>query len=491
MTEIWDMARHVEENPDDYEQRWRLAKKLYIAWEYRLALEHLQVLRNDWEPKLNVARYLAATYYRLGRYEESIRELRAAVETWPKEIGVREQLARVLEVSGKREDAAGVWEEVAELEPHHPLAGRAAKRLRERTRESEPEDELHLSDSDSGIDLTPGEICPNCGAQNSSEFDRCWQCHAPLRPAPAPQRATPMVQQDRPPVLTPETASLIGGLAVIGLLSVGLYLSLRLLFGASAEMPARTLYALYTRELAVTRVVTGVAIIALWPVILRATLSLVRVEEPVPPTLVLLTGLLLGSLTYVLSWLPPQTLILMPILPAVAGLAIILGTFQIGLARAANVFVLHLLMMGVVLVGVFTVSESIRLKTALNPLSEVNAIVHFAKTRESEEPGIFYLPAEHTPMHQPLVWQSTGSKLLDHHGAGVLFTVFGENERKTLAFEFSDSEGTQFFEKFSETPWDYLRRIEPGRAYTVHVTAKETIPVNVRLAGLLPVTLKP
>lgn len=83
MAEVWDIAKYVEEHPDDYEQRWRLAKKLYAAWEYRLALEHLQVLRNEWQKRLNVVRYLAATYYRLGRYDEAVAELREAIETWP------------------------------------------------------------------------------------------------------------------------------------------------------------------------------------------------------------------------------------------------------------------------------------------------------------------------------------------------------------------------------------------------------------------------
>jgi tetratricopeptide (TPR) repeat protein len=130
MADIWDIARYVESNPDDHEQRWRLAKKLYTAWEYRLALEHLQILKNEGPERINILRYLGATYYRLGRYDEAIKELRSAIDSWPDEIGIYEQLARVLEIAGDHAGAAAMWDKTLELDPHHPMAGHAADRLR-------------------------------------------------------------------------------------------------------------------------------------------------------------------------------------------------------------------------------------------------------------------------------------------------------------------------------------------------------------------------
>ena len=133
MAEIWDIARYVEANPDDHEQRWRLAKKLYTAWEYRLALEHLQILKNEGQNRLNILRYLSATYYRLGRYEEATSELNAAIAVWPDEVGLYEQLARVLEIAGDHPGAASMWDKVLDLDPHHPMAAHSAARLRSRT----------------------------------------------------------------------------------------------------------------------------------------------------------------------------------------------------------------------------------------------------------------------------------------------------------------------------------------------------------------------
>ena len=137
MAEIWDIARYVEANPDDHEQRWRLAKKLYTAWEYRLALEHLQILKNEGQERLNIRRYLSATYYRLGRYKEATLELREAITVWPDEIGLYEQLARVLEIAGDHPGAADMWEKSLELDPHHPMASHAAARLRSRTSDTD------------------------------------------------------------------------------------------------------------------------------------------------------------------------------------------------------------------------------------------------------------------------------------------------------------------------------------------------------------------
>lgn len=92
MADVWEIAEYVESHPENYDQRWRLCKKLYTAWEYRLALEHLLVLKNEWTQKANVRRYLGATYYRLSRYDEAVSELEEAVEIWPGETGLRKSV---------------------------------------------------------------------------------------------------------------------------------------------------------------------------------------------------------------------------------------------------------------------------------------------------------------------------------------------------------------------------------------------------------------
>ena len=95
MADLEELSQYVTSHPDDYAQRWRLAKKLYMAWEYNEAIKHLLILKKNWTRKLNVLRYLAATYYRLGRYMDAISELKEILQQWPSETAVWEQLARV------------------------------------------------------------------------------------------------------------------------------------------------------------------------------------------------------------------------------------------------------------------------------------------------------------------------------------------------------------------------------------------------------------
>ena len=222
MSDLRELTDYVSEHPDAYDYRWRLAKKLYMAWEYKEALKHLLVLKSDWTRHLNVLRYLAATYYRLGRYEEAIQELEEILRQWPGEIPVWEQYARVSEVAGRTEAAIVAWEEVLKLDPDHSIAGRAVLRLRS-TPDNSSREELNLADSDSGINLSAAHICENCGAQNSEEFDRCWQCHALLAHAALSSSVqTPLPESSSKAWLR----TLVGGLLTVAAVSACVYLSL-------------------------------------------------------------------------------------------------------------------------------------------------------------------------------------------------------------------------------------------------------------------------
>ena len=137
MAEIRDIARYVEEHPEDHQQRWQLAKKLYTTWEYRRALHHLIRLKAHGYGCGALFRYLAATYAQMGRYAEATRELNTAIAQWPREVKLYEQLASVLEHAGARNGAATIWEKTLELDPHHLKAQRACTRLRQSMSETD------------------------------------------------------------------------------------------------------------------------------------------------------------------------------------------------------------------------------------------------------------------------------------------------------------------------------------------------------------------
>jgi len=47
MVDIWELTKFVEDHPDNLDQRWRLVKAYYKDKDYRLALEHLLILRKE------------------------------------------------------------------------------------------------------------------------------------------------------------------------------------------------------------------------------------------------------------------------------------------------------------------------------------------------------------------------------------------------------------------------------------------------------------
>ncbi len=487
MAEMWDLAHYVEEHPDDYEQRWKLAKQLYAAWEYRLALEHLQVLKNEWQRKLNVVRYLSATYYRLGRYEEAIAELEEAIKTWPQEIGIREQYARVLEVAGKREEAIVAWEEINRLDSKHPIASNAVQRLKEK-REQPREQDLHLTDSDSGIDLSPGRICPNCGAQNSDEFDRCWQCHAQLFHERHTPKSSSGIEEHRPPVLTAESFSMAAGGVVVALLALSLYLSMKLLIFRSTDgVFISTLGDLYDSNLAVSRVLTGLGMLFIWPAVLALSLLLVKSDRPVPPPLVVLTGLLMASFAYVCSWLPANLFNLTFILPPIIGLVIIAGAFGIGWLRALNVWALHLVLVLIAALALFDLSESVQLGSVFNPLTEIPSIMRYSKEQQANPtPGNYPVPGETVPIVHKVKWKSTGSPWLDKRAGQTQFSIYCETENPNLKFEINQGETKPLvFEYVKGKQWSHVYEIRPGEEYFVKLTGADGARARLVTAGML------
>ncbi len=274
MADVWDIARYVEIHPNDYAQRWRLAKKLYMACEYRAALEHLQILKKEWTPKVSVARYLAATQFRLGRYDEATTSLQESIDMWPEELALYEQWARVLEAAGRREEAGEIWEQVKKLNPNHPFAERAMRRLWDQPARS-PEQDLNLGDSDSGITLHSGWICRNCGAQNSREFDRCWQCHASKTGIPTPT-PTPRPARRSLPEPKPRPWALTGGFAIVALLSIGVYLTVMYLPMVRLGPRGLSIEDGLSTGLIITRMVAGAVLLIVWPLALHLGLRWVK-----------------------------------------------------------------------------------------------------------------------------------------------------------------------------------------------------------------------
>lgn len=178
MADVEEIREYVESHPDDHKQRWRLAKKLYNAWDYRSALEHLLLLREIWPDQVPVMRYLAATYYRLGKYEEASEVLHTAIEGHPDDASLVEQLAKVYEGGGQTDKAIEAWNKVLEIKPTSRKAEEALERLGMAmgTMASTMASDMMRQDmSDHGDDTVI--TCPHCGARNDVFSHRCSRCH--------------------------------------------------------------------------------------------------------------------------------------------------------------------------------------------------------------------------------------------------------------------------------------------------------------------------
>jgi len=177
MADVEEIRAYVESHPDDHKQRWRLAKKLYNSWDYRSALEQLQILKEVWPEQVPVMRYLAATYYRLGKYDEAAEILVEAIKDHPDDASLLEQLAKVHEGGGKTTKAVEVWTRVMELKPSK-TAEEALERLGMAVgtmASTMVSTVVDSENSDHGDDTLI--ICPHCGAGNDVFSERCARCH--------------------------------------------------------------------------------------------------------------------------------------------------------------------------------------------------------------------------------------------------------------------------------------------------------------------------
>jgi tetratricopeptide (TPR) repeat protein len=474
MADLGDLASFVAAHPEDYEQRWRLAKKLYMTCDYRGALAHLQILKEEWRPKVNVVRYLAATHYRLGRYEEAVRELHQGISRWPEDIAMREQVARVLEAADRHDAALDSWREIQRLNPDHIMAARAIERLETYLKEESPP-ELPIGDSDSGLDIS-GLVCSVCGAQNSAGFSRCWQCHARLdenaaAAAPIAPRHHTSTSHDPDP-LFPVTLAL--GLGAVAALSLSVFLTMRhlaALEGANPAAPVLTLRAYLEWTFAYTRIILGAALAIIWPVALWLSLTMFdsRWESTAQRSAVI--GLLAAALCYLTTWLPGAWFLLTPALGAVVTLALMARMLRLKPGPLLGAWALQGALVLVTVVAGFVAMQGI------GPLRDIAALARFARATAADPSRIHRAPDLSVNDPMGIQWASTGSRWLDSqpHTAEFMFRDVESNEplyvelfRGSRIVEGRVVEGVRF--SFYESP------ILPGQAYSLILTGPADVP---------------
>lgn len=480
MTDVWDIAQYVEAHPDDHVQRWRLAKKLYMSWEYRLALEHLQVLKNEWERTINVSRYLAATYYRLSRYDDAIRELKSAISNWPEELGLYEQLARVLDAAGKKPEAIEVWERIARQDPDHPFANRAVEHLRGADRKELESSEPQTPAAAAAAALMEAS-CPHCGAMNSAEFTRCWQCHGLI--LEAGQVEEKQEEESSVQALIRESESRWGlavGLTIAGLLALGVYLTFQAFAGQPShglgEVP-ETLSGFFSSTLLWTRLILGITALIVWPILWRVSAMFVGLDE-VQNDVLYRCGAVLACVTYIVSWVPGSLIYLIALVPAVLSGALAFGALKAPFMRALALWVVQGAAMAIVIVAFLVGRHGIGIVT------DVPAMFRFA----SREVAASIEREAWTPLELGLQWESSGSKWLDENATAVRISVKTARHDEAMFIELLEDGETRVFRDFTTQNYVFAYSpILPGLPYQLMVVGEEGIDTTVSVSGVLEV----
>lgn len=482
--DLSELTSFVEAHPDDHDQRWRLAKKLYMDCEYRQALEHLLVLRHAWRPRVNLTRYIAATYYRLGRYDEALKELGPALERWPSEIALREQVARVFEVTGRTLQALDAWREIRASNESHPMAARAIQRLEAMLSEDAPE-EIPIGDSDSGLDIG-GLVCAVCGAQNSVEFSRCWQCHALLDERAAAATPAP-ITTSAPRTRTDETADrlvwIIAAVAV-AVLALDVYLTLSHLARLNLSEPRGVLLSLRAvleYEFAFTRIGIGIGLALLWPVAIALAIKVVEVPGAVNASVAVVTGLLAAAITYLTTWAPGLWWLAAPVVGAALTFALMWHYLEGPPRLRAAAWMLHGALVAAAALTGFVAFQGFA------PLMDTTALIRFAGTEAaSEDTGIYHGPDLLVDRPVPVVWESSGSDWLDSLPLVVRFRLLDAPPDKPLYVELLENgrvlagrnvDGPRV--EFTETP------IVSGNDYVLHLHGVgDAPPVRLQILSL-------
>lgn len=491
MADVWDIAQYVEAHPDDYEQRWRLAKKLYLAWEYRLALEHLQVLKNEWEPRPNVRRYLGATLFRLQRYDDAIRELEDAVKQWPDDVPIRQQLARVLEAANKPKDAAQVWHDILEIEPDHDFGQTVLTKLkkpkqekRERPRRSSAKMRaIAAPDARPRSELGQSEVvCQNCGARNGPEFSECWQCHGslayalPYEPRNEGIHHTPVQLRENP------TPWVLFGLGVVGLLSAGLYLTLVEMFPAApppvgSRIPT-SVAEFFFFDMMMTRFVGGIVLVIAWPVAFRIADYLLGLQT-VDNRELAAAGVFLGALTYLVLWLPEPYpfygLIAVPIVALVICTVIFTVRVHQGLLLWLVQGLIVLIVAGSVL-------------AAFHGFDLIRDLPIVARIAQSPAQNTTFTWSTTVPNEIQIEVARSNSTWLNRHANRIVIHAETGPVTRRAFVELNGHGEVLAFEEMNEAGITFeYHQIEAGEPYTLIVSGEEGVAAKVEVRGMLPI----
>ena len=249
-----------------------------------------------------------------------------------------------------------------------------------------------------------------------------------------------------------------------------------------------SLWDVYAFDMVWSRVAVGIVAFITWPLMLRLTIHWMCSETKPPAAQTTWTGLSLGLLFYVGTFLPPNLIPLALILPAAIALAVILGAFRLGFGRSLTVWLIHLVLVFFSGVLVFSGVETYQSGEFFNPVTETTALLRFASTPEA--PGENTISSDQLPLDVLLQWSPTGSAWLDRRAGQTVFTVYMQPSARVQVEMIALNTNKRYLsESVEETGWTASYGIDAGKPYLLTVTGPEEVSCHLTVTGILPVEL--
>jgi hypothetical protein len=474
MVDIWELSQFVEGHPENQEQRWRLIKAFYKDKDYRLALEHLQILENELPDKKNLYRYLAATYYRLTRFDEAEKVVMEALARWPDDLKFQEQHAQILQESGDLEGAAAKWEDIAATDPDHRFARKAVKQLRKHAAKEYDA----VGGVGGGVPQTGSVPCPQCGAGNEPEFVQCWKCHGGLSLSDSFAPPTEPREEVKTPFYEPITKGLVPVLVILGA-----YLTFREWSWRSAPEHTNFVFAsayeYYVHGMFMTRLAAGVLFLVLWPFVMRLSVY-VTGSDDVDYDWLAMCGLFFATLTYATTWLPAGLQWISLACFIFVPLGTVLATFPIAVGQRLTAWGIQFFIVTLL---------AVTLAGAMNGIGMVRDLPKLAALVMGSADGAHSALARDdvTPVALDAVWESTGSEWLDSKVDVISLTTTLDAVSGRVFIEVTQDQSILAYEELDRSPYRLdVRPIKPGIPYRIRVFGVDGVPVQVASRGMLP-----
>ena len=353
-------------------------------------------------------------------------------------------------------------------------------------------DDLRLSESDSGIDLSRGNVCAMCGAQNNGNQSHCWQCKSLLLQTLPRGHMTPGSAKRSQRHLSGISHQLDGKYfltafaVLIGAVALGSYFTYQ---SAQGLYPApRTVTDFIRYHMSTTRIVLGAVAILLAPLLLNISLRILSVQPRCSGNRVALIAFIPPGMAFLLSWLHPAAFAATLILPAIVLWVLYRRGMSLSAQHATSVGMTHVVLTALLLAFSGWALESLQAERPLNPLVELRSLDRALDDLRAEDVMTTIQGESHAPL---IHWKPTNSNWLDFRANRAQIEVRGDYpDDQVVQLIEADSEQAVLTGEFDGSVWrSPVFAPHANTTYGVRISGGIITGTQVRVRSLVPASL--